>query len=220
MAGRRKSVLDVREMVRRFRLGESVRRVARELRLSRRTVRKYRERALEKGLLEGEALASPSAIDEGLKQGESVEVRRPVSSVEKYRDFVVEKRKKGVELVALLRLLHERRYQGSYSSLRRFVARPPLRLIEQKLVFTSSYGAGCLFLAKGELGPLQTAPSLRDSAVSAFREVLRGRQSSLGCNSGLDCIRPPNCDVHAATIQIVQIGLQVAGMTLWKRCEW
>jgi transposase len=123
MAGRRKKVLDVREMVRRFRLGESVRRIARELRLSRRTVKKYREWASEKGLLEGEELASPSSIDEGLKQGESVEVRGPVSSVEKYRDFVVEKRKKGVELVALLRLLHERGYQGSYSSLRRFVAR-------------------------------------------------------------------------------------------------
>ena len=82
MAGRRKKVLDVREMVRRFRMGESVRRIARELRLSRTTVKKYHEWASEKGLLEGEELASPSSIDEGLKQGESVEVRGPASSVE------------------------------------------------------------------------------------------------------------------------------------------
>ena len=75
MAGRRKNVLDVREMVRRFRLGESVRRIARELRVSRRTVKKYREWASARGLLGVGELASPSAIDEGLKQGESVEVR-------------------------------------------------------------------------------------------------------------------------------------------------
>ena len=56
MAGRRKSVLDVREMLRRLRAGDSDRRIARELSVSRVTVKKYRKQAKEKGWLEQEKL--------------------------------------------------------------------------------------------------------------------------------------------------------------------
>lgn len=49
MAGRRKDVLDIREMVRRFRLGERNRRIARDLAVSRNTAAKYRESAREQG---------------------------------------------------------------------------------------------------------------------------------------------------------------------------
>jgi transposase len=127
MAGRRKTVLDVREILRRIRLEESDRRIARDLGMSRNTVKKYRKMSSEARWLEKEELVSPSTIEQGLKSEEKEVVRGPVSSVEKYRDFVEEKRKKGVELKALLGLLREKGYEGSYSSLRRFVTRlePP-----------------------------------------------------------------------------------------------
>jgi transposase len=123
MAGRRKNVLDVREMVRRIRLEESDRRIALDLGVSRNTVKKYRKWASERSCLEGEELVSPIGLEKALKPDEGVSVRAPVSSVEKYRAFVEEKRKKGVEIMALLGLLRERGYEGSYSSLRRFVCR-------------------------------------------------------------------------------------------------
>jgi transposase len=123
MAGRRKQVLDIREMVRRIRAGESSRRIAQDLEVSRNTVKKYRRWAAEKGCLEKEKLVSPLTIEESLKSEENAEFRGPVSTVEKYRDFVKEKRKEGVEIKALLGLLCERGYEGSYSSLRRFVSR-------------------------------------------------------------------------------------------------
>jgi hypothetical protein len=61
MAGRRTSGLDVREMVRRFRLDEKDRRAARELGLSRNTVAKYRQWAQGQGSLEGPELPAPGA---------------------------------------------------------------------------------------------------------------------------------------------------------------
>jgi DNA-binding CsgD family transcriptional regulator len=51
MAGRRISVLDVREMLRRFRLGDRDRRVARDMGLSRNMVSKYRQWAELEGFL-------------------------------------------------------------------------------------------------------------------------------------------------------------------------
>ncbi len=123
MAGRRKNVLDVREMVRRFRKGESNRRIARDLNVSRITVKKYRKQMTESLLLEEKELATPKMVEEILQQSKSTEVRGPVSSLEPYRDYVKEKREKGVEMKALLNLLHERGYDGSYSSLRRFIRR-------------------------------------------------------------------------------------------------
>ena len=55
MAGRRCDVLDVREMMRRLRLGQSERTVAKELGVSRNTVREYHERLRREGLLSAEA---------------------------------------------------------------------------------------------------------------------------------------------------------------------
>lgn len=125
MAGRSKSVLDVREMLRRLRAGDTDRRVARELGVSRRTVRKYREKAAEAGLLKREQLVPPGVLEEVLRQAKEDEEGRPgpVSGVERYREFVKAKREEGVEIQALLGLLQERGYEGSYSSLRRFVSR-------------------------------------------------------------------------------------------------
>lgn len=123
MAGRSKSMLDVREMLRRLRAGDPDRRVARELGVSRRTVRKYRERAAEAGFLHQEELVSPAVLEEVLRQVEEERRLGPVSGAEPFREFVQAKRSEGVEIQALLGLLREKGYQGSYSSLRRFVGR-------------------------------------------------------------------------------------------------
>lgn len=122
MAGRRKSVLDVREMLRRLRAGDSDRRVAKELHVSRLTVKKYRKQAKEQGWLTHQELVSPSELESALSAAAGVGVPGPASGVEPYREFVKAKRQDGVELRALLGLLLERGYQGSYSSLRRFVS--------------------------------------------------------------------------------------------------
>ncbi len=68
MAGRRKSVLDIREMLRRLRAGDSDRRIARELSVSRVTVKKYRKQAKEKGWLEQEELVAPAALEDALRE--------------------------------------------------------------------------------------------------------------------------------------------------------
>ena len=123
MAGRRKSVLDVREMLRRLRAGDSDRRIAKELHVSRLTVKKYRKQAEEQGWLSHDELLSPSELDSALGAAAVGGLPGPSSGVEPYREFVKAKRGDGVELRALLGLLVERGYRGSYSSLRRFVAR-------------------------------------------------------------------------------------------------
>jgi len=110
MAGRRKDVLEIREMVRRFRLGERDRRIARDLATSRNTVAKYRAWALKDGFLAGEYLQVPGSIKKRLEETGSAEKNQPglESLVEAHRAFFVEKRAAGVEVTALFGLLRER----------------------------------------------------------------------------------------------------------------
>lgn len=121
MAARRKDVLDIREMVRRFRMGDVDRRIAREMGGSRNTIAKYRAWAGREGFLTAEAMPDPETLQERLKACQPAEPPGPPSALEKYRDYIVEQRAKGVEIQALLGLLRERSYEGSYSSLRRYV---------------------------------------------------------------------------------------------------
>ena len=64
MAGRRCDVLDVREMLRRLRLGESARAVAKGLGVSRNTVREYVAWFEAEKLLPGDAATLPPAADQ------------------------------------------------------------------------------------------------------------------------------------------------------------
>lgn len=123
MAGRRKDVLDIRELIRRYRLGQSDRAIGRDTGIDRKTVGSWRDWAEGQGFLDGEAMPDAVAIAEKLKATMPEATGGPPSSVEKWRELVIEKRKAGVELAALLRILQEHDYKGSYSSLRRFVAR-------------------------------------------------------------------------------------------------
>jgi transposase len=114
--------LDVREILRRIRLGDGHREVARDLGVSRKTVAKYGRWARDRGLLEG-PLPEPGALQALLRAG-FVEAPPPVMpfKAEAFRDFIVELRKQKVEIQAILqRLREEKGYVGSYASVHRFV---------------------------------------------------------------------------------------------------
>ena len=61
MSGRRTDVLDIRELLRHIQAGESDRRIAETLRLTRKTVGKHRAWATRHGLLKG-ALPTPEEL--------------------------------------------------------------------------------------------------------------------------------------------------------------
>ena len=123
MAGRRADVLDIREVIRRLQLGERDRRIARDLRVSRKTVGKYREWAAAQGLLTG-SLPDPATLQAALAT--SLPVAKPptaTSTVTPYRDQVVALRARGVECRAIHQILREHGFAGGYGSVYRFVRR-------------------------------------------------------------------------------------------------
>ena len=106
---------NIREVFERSREGQSDREIARDLGLSRVTVRKYRE-----------ALAGldESAVEKQLQQWATEEARpqQTVSTVEPYRKVVKKLVDAGVEMRTIHdRLRSDHGYKGSYSSVRRFV---------------------------------------------------------------------------------------------------
>jgi transposase len=122
MAGRRIHVLDIREMVRRFKLGHCNRQVARELSSDRRTVSKYRKLAEEVGWLTRPELPTPAEIESRLVLVTNGPEPGPISRVEPYRARVQALRESGVEMMAIWQILKdESQFAGSYSSVRRFV---------------------------------------------------------------------------------------------------
>lgn len=124
MAGRRADVLDIREILRRLQLGERDRRIARDLHISRKTVGKYHEWAAAQGLLTG-PLPEAAALQAALAATLPV-VRAPTtpSSVERFRQRIVDLRKQGVECRAIHQILREEGgFTGAYQSVYRFVRR-------------------------------------------------------------------------------------------------
>ena len=88
MPGKRKDTMDIREVLRRLRKGQSDRAVAKTLSIDRKTVGRYHSWAAEQGLLEG-ALPSLSELQQLVK--ETLNSHPPpqnVSSVESYRELV------------------------------------------------------------------------------------------------------------------------------------
>lgn len=121
MAGRRCEVIDVRELLRRLRLGESARRIARDLGLSRNTVAQYRRWAGARGLLAGEL---PDAATLGALLAPAATARPPheQSSVAPFRAAVLAWQQQGVEGQAIWQLLVEQHgFTGSYSAVKRFL---------------------------------------------------------------------------------------------------
>lgn len=113
--------MDIREILRRLRAGESNGAIHRALGVHRRTVKKYRAWASEQGLLEGplpELGELHQLLDRTLPQ---TPPPQNVSSVEPYRQVVLDLRREGVEVAAVYQRLKERGYAGSYASVWRFV---------------------------------------------------------------------------------------------------
>ena len=115
------------DLINRLRAGDSERRIAREMHLSRPTVHKYKAWAAEQGYLD----ASQPLPDKGTLQAALGAVTPPpqmVSSLAAYQAVVEQLLEQGVEMTAIWQRLRESYgYQGSYSAVRRFVhrLRPP-----------------------------------------------------------------------------------------------
>lgn len=114
---------DIREIIYRLRKGHSQRSIGREMGLARNTIRKYRRIAHGHGWLDMSVPLPDNATLAGAIEPPSP--RAPTaSSVEPYRQAVEALRQAGVEMVAIhQRLRDDHGYTGSYSSVRRFVAR-------------------------------------------------------------------------------------------------
>jgi transposase len=125
MAGRRINVIDLRELVRRCRLGHSNAAISRDLGASRTTVRTYRRLAAARGWLEeGVPLASLGDLQAAMDALRPSSPAGPTSTVEPWKGKIEELRKRGVEMMALWKILREDfGYPGSYSSVRRYIHR-------------------------------------------------------------------------------------------------
>jgi len=111
----------LRELIYRLRAGESQRRIAKDLNMSRTTVSKYRKWAEEQGCLDA-THPLPDDVTLAAAFGEPPQPSRATSSVEPYREVVQAWVEQGVEMVAIWQHLQDDyQYSGSYSSVRRFV---------------------------------------------------------------------------------------------------
>ena len=113
----------LRDLIHRLRNGESERRVARDLGISRTTVAKYRQWAEGQGYLEAERqLPDEATLLAAL--GAAPGPPQMPSSVEPYHAVVAELLQQKVEMMAIFqRLQEDYGYCGSYSSVRRYVHR-------------------------------------------------------------------------------------------------
>ena len=109
---KRKHMNHIQDIIRRLQLGESERRIARDMQISRGTVHKYSKIAKEKGYL-GKTGAQPS--DGELKEalGPGVQAPQKASTVEPYRETIQDWVNQGVEMTAIwLRLQDTCQYIG------------------------------------------------------------------------------------------------------------
>lgn len=111
----------LRDLIRRLSAGESERRIARDMNISRQTVGKYHKMARQAGYLEAGAMIPD---DDTLQKrlGPGPQPPKIISSVEPFGEIVKALRKQEVEMVAIWqRLKDDHGYSGSYSSIRRYV---------------------------------------------------------------------------------------------------
>jgi transposase len=120
---KRKHMNHIQDIIRRLQLGESERRIARDMQISRQTVHKYHEIAKEQGYLET-GREQPSEAELLKSLGPGVQAPKQVSTVEPHREAIQAWLNQGVEMTAIwLRLRENYGYQGGYSSIRRYVCR-------------------------------------------------------------------------------------------------
>ncbi len=112
----------LRDIIHRLRAGESERRIARDLHLSRPTVHKYHQMAKQQGYLQPH---TPLPSDASLLAvlGPGPQPPQIPSTLEPYRQVIQTLHNQGVERVAIWQRLRDNYgYTGSYSSVRRFVS--------------------------------------------------------------------------------------------------
>lgn len=114
--------LDVRELVRRLRAGETDRAIARDLGIARKTAAKYRQLAQGEGLLSG-PLVDLAALDRLLEKSlPPPTLPRQEYKAAAYESVIKGWREQGVESRAIFeRLRDEHRFSGSYSAVHRYV---------------------------------------------------------------------------------------------------
>jgi len=111
------------DLINRLRAGDSERRIAQDLKMSRPTVHKYKLWAEQQGYLDpGRPLPDLATVLAAWGP-----IRQPpqmTSSLASYQEFVEQLLDQGVEMTAIWQRLREsHQYQGSYSAVRRFVQR-------------------------------------------------------------------------------------------------
>jgi len=113
----------LRDLIHRLRSGESGRRIAEDLRMSRDTVHKYREWAEAQGHLQpGAEMPDDATLAAAL--GTPPDPPCTPSSVEPYHEIVQRLLEQRIEMTAIFQRLRENYgYAGSYSSVRRYVRR-------------------------------------------------------------------------------------------------
>jgi transposase len=111
----------IREIIHRLRAGESERRIARDMQISRPTVHKYHALAKQEGYLEPDVpLPDDATLLAAL--GPGPQAPKIPSTLEPYREVIEGFLKQGVEMMAIWQRLRENYgYTGSYSAVRRFV---------------------------------------------------------------------------------------------------
>jgi hypothetical protein len=113
----------LRDLIYRLRAGESERRIAQDLKVSRPTVHKYRLWAEIRGYL-NPAEPVPELAELVAALGPVAPAPPMVSTLAPYQDFVEQLLDQGVEMTAIWQRLQENyRYSGSYSAVRRLVQR-------------------------------------------------------------------------------------------------
>jgi hypothetical protein len=112
----------MRDLIQRLKMGESERRVAQDIQVSRPTIHKYHELAKQAGYLEkGAGIPNDETLQKVL--GPGPKPPKIVSSLEPYGEVVKTLRNQEVEMVAIWqRLKEDYHYTGSYSAVRRYVA--------------------------------------------------------------------------------------------------
>jgi len=115
--------MDIRELLLHIRAGSSDRQIERDMKVDRRTAKRYREWAEAQGLLAG---SLPSLEELQVIADQTLPKQTPpqnVSSVEPYREIVEQLVKENVEVAAIKCRLQEHGFAGSYAAVYRFVRR-------------------------------------------------------------------------------------------------
>jgi transposase len=161
----------LRDLIHRVRSGESDRRIARDLGVSRTTVRKYREWADAQGYLQS-GTPMPDDADLAMVLGAAPRPPRTESSVEPYREIVQRLLDQRVEMVAIFqRLQDDHGYRGSYSSVRRYAHK--LRPFEPEVVVRVHTAPGEEAQVDfGSVGQLYDPSSGRERKAYAFVATL------------------------------------------------